>query len=478
MATIYHGTDVSHYQGTINWTSYASAKDFVIIKAGGCDAGYYQDSKFTSNQTGARAQGLRIGYYYFGDRTGNAITAANNFISIVGALNHGEILALDIEGANYPQDSWAYDFVTTVHSYFGFYPFVYMSQHSPTNSGTVWVTTNPIAPLWMANYGLSSTDFSQTTGNADITWGGLPAPNYQILQYSSTGSVSGITGNVDLDTFYSPNNSLTDWDALGYAGGGPGVGTLNDLGTLTADMTYATPLQQTIAVPKNSYDQVLYSNVWNTSISASSWPQTITAPAANIGQYAYTIGNFSGTYNGNPLTTADFGSLNLSSGGYGQFPGYIPPVFVQPAVSSSGVVTFIVTYTPGGSATLKLTINYALIAYPDATTVKPTQVLQSTAYSNSIPFNSTGIYSAYRRIASDVTAGTGTSTIAHGQSTIPNILFWVLDNSGDLDIQPSTWSSGGYYSGNFGVSMDSTNVYTYVDSANNSEAYIRVYRDN
>src|ERR1700688_75954 len=100
MSTIYHGADVSQFQGNITWSSYAGAKDFVIIKAGGCDAGYYTDSKFSTNQTGARAQsGLRIGYYYFGDRSANSTTAANAFIGILGTLNNGEIVFLDIEGA-------------------------------------------------------------------------------------------------------------------------------------------------------------------------------------------------------------------------------------------------------------------------------------------------------------------------------------------------------------------------------------------
>ena len=216
MATIYYGADVSTYQGTINWTSYAGAKNFVIVKAGGCDAGYYQDGRFTTNQTGARSQsGLRIGYYFFGNITQDAYTAANYFISIVGSLNTGERLFLDIEGANAPNDAWAFTFCNTLKSYYSFNPSCYMSQFI-TPSDLSWPTTIPITTLWMANWTLAATNFSSTGGVAD--WGAGHS-NYNTLQYADNGSVSGISGAVDLDSFYSPNNTLADWDALGFQGG-------------------------------------------------------------------------------------------------------------------------------------------------------------------------------------------------------------------------------------------------------------------
>ena len=41
------GIDVSRWQGDINWESVkADGIEFAIIKAGGSDAGFYQDPKF------------------------------------------------------------------------------------------------------------------------------------------------------------------------------------------------------------------------------------------------------------------------------------------------------------------------------------------------------------------------------------------------------------------------------------------------
>ena len=480
MSTIYYGADVSQYQGTINWSSYASAKSFVIIKAGGCDAGYYQDSKFTTNQTGARGQsGLRIGYYYFGDRTADAVTAANSFIGILGSLNNGEILVLDIEGANYPQDGWAYDFVTTVHSYYGFYPFVYMSQFSPTSGSLNWPTTNPLSPFWMANYGLSATDFSETTGNADSTWGSLASPNYRILQYSSTGSVSGISGNVDLDSFYSPNSALTDWDALGYGGGSlptHGMWTQNSAIYLTP--TFTQPLQQTLVVPKNNYDKVIFSTTWSDSVTASSWPQTRTGPTTNIGQTAYPVGQYQYTVGGGGNGAWNDFSFIYSASDLGTYIGEIPPVVIQPIVSNTGALSFDVSVTTGsGSQTVDYTVQIALLLSYTPKALPMTSLTQKTAFANVVP-SALPAYGVYRRIATDtLVSGTGAHTIAHNQSTIPNVIAFPQDSTGDCFINPSAWQDTGAVTTAFGLSMDSTNLYFNIDT-NLTGAFYRVYSDN
>ena len=60
------GIDVSHWQGDIDWEQVkASGIDFVIVKAGGSDAGFYTDSRFEENYAGAKAAGLMVGAYYF-----------------------------------------------------------------------------------------------------------------------------------------------------------------------------------------------------------------------------------------------------------------------------------------------------------------------------------------------------------------------------------------------------------------------------
>lgn len=477
MATIYHGADVSRYQGIINWASYAASKDFVIIKAAGADVGLYVDSQFNNNRTGARAQaGLRIGYYFFGDRRIDPATCANFFINTVGALNSGEILALDIEGANYPNDDWAFTFVTAIYNNYGFYPFCYMSQFSPTSGILAWPTTAPLSPLWMANYGLSSTDFSQTTGNADGNWDtGNVNPRYRILQYTSSGSVAGISTAVDLDTFYSPNNTLNDWNTFGFSAGPPPLvnGSLTVATVTQPTMTYTQPSKQAY-LPTETYDQVLFSTKFVTTANITSGSINIPGPSTGLTQYAYPIGNYTFNIDGQSNLN-DFGFIN--AGDFGQYPGVLPTIVVQPIVGSDGSLSFDVSYTPGGAATVKLEINIALMAYPLTTNVNLSTTSQSIARSSAIAEVSPGPYSTYRRISNDLAVGTGSGTYTHGLNTIPNILYWVQDNTGTLEPQPVAWASDGHTSA-FGLSMDSTTVYSFVDVANNSKVWLRVYKDN
>ena len=62
------GIDVSRWQGDINWSKVAKAKDFAIIR---CTSGRSNalDSKYPANIKGATAQGLPVGVYRYGYAT-------------------------------------------------------------------------------------------------------------------------------------------------------------------------------------------------------------------------------------------------------------------------------------------------------------------------------------------------------------------------------------------------------------------------
>src|SRR5207245_9703027 len=78
-----------------------------------------------------------------------------------------------------------------------------------TSAGTYPVTSAAFAsyPLWVANYGA-------TCPSMPVGWS-----QWKFWQTSSTGSVSGITGAVDLDEF---NGTLADLMSFGGAAGGTG----------------------------------------------------------------------------------------------------------------------------------------------------------------------------------------------------------------------------------------------------------------
>ena len=63
---MYSGIDVSRWQGNIDWVKVkASGINFAIIKAGGSDAGAYQDKNFINNVWWATVNGIHCGAYYF-----------------------------------------------------------------------------------------------------------------------------------------------------------------------------------------------------------------------------------------------------------------------------------------------------------------------------------------------------------------------------------------------------------------------------
>lgn len=86
-----HGIDVSAWQGLVDFNKVKkSGYEFVIIKAGGNDDGYYIDGRFETNYAAAKKAGLKIGAYYFVNRdfsSKNAQKLAEVFINIVKNKN-------------------------------------------------------------------------------------------------------------------------------------------------------------------------------------------------------------------------------------------------------------------------------------------------------------------------------------------------------------------------------------------------------
>ena len=53
-----NGIDISRWQGNIDWKLVKeSGVEFVILKAGGSDDGFYEDSKFQENYAEAKNNG-------------------------------------------------------------------------------------------------------------------------------------------------------------------------------------------------------------------------------------------------------------------------------------------------------------------------------------------------------------------------------------------------------------------------------------
>lgn len=95
------GIDVSHWQGDFNFTTArAQGVEFAILKAGGGDAGLYQDKKFETFYAQAKAIGMPIGAYFFGCATSvaDAVKEAEKFISILAGKQFEYPVYYDVEG--------------------------------------------------------------------------------------------------------------------------------------------------------------------------------------------------------------------------------------------------------------------------------------------------------------------------------------------------------------------------------------------
>lgn len=189
--TILQGIDVSEWEGTIDFESVKeSGIDVVYIRA--AEGGDYEDQYFVSHYKGAKAAGLKIGFYHYITATSisEAKQQAQYFYSLIKDKDMDCLPAMDYESfSNLSNDEInliATAYLDTLESLIGISPAIYSDA---SNAANVWSESLTYYPLWVANYGVSE---PQSIGNWS-EWVGF--------QYSDTGNINGITGDVDLDYF-------------------------------------------------------------------------------------------------------------------------------------------------------------------------------------------------------------------------------------------------------------------------------------
>ncbi|MGI8678421.1 MAG: lysozyme [Jatrophihabitans sp.] len=174
---VVYGMDVSHYQGSINWsTQYNAGARFVYIKA--TEGTTYTDSSFAANYNGSYQAGFIRGAYHFArPNVSSGTTQANYFLAHGGGWSSdGKTLpgALDMEYNPYAggtcyglsaagMASWVRAFSNTYHARTGTYPTIYTSTswwNQCVGSAGSFSATNP---LWVARY-------SSSVGALPIGW--------------------------------------------------------------------------------------------------------------------------------------------------------------------------------------------------------------------------------------------------------------------------------------------------------------------
>ncbi len=265
------GIDVSHFQGTINWTSVKSAGiQFAFCKATeGVD---FEDVNFDTYMNGAIAAGMPIGPYHFA-RTNSgetlptdAVDEADDFVAAIQGYYNGPGLVLrpvlDLE--QLPNDSvapltvkqyvskWTRDFCNRVTTTLGVAPIIYTSGsfaqtylEADLVQYPLWfakpITPTPLDPTDVA-FQNNINNVSPPTDAQMGIWS-----SYTFWQWSWEGAISGISGNVDRDVFngtllqmvqqFSPNYSNGDYnndgvvDSADYVYWRDRVGQIANIGT-------------------------------------------------------------------------------------------------------------------------------------------------------------------------------------------------------------------------------------------------------
>lgn len=232
----FKGIDVSHWQGHIDWARVKAAGiQFAIIKAGGSDAGFYTDPRWEEHYRNAKVNGIAVGAYYF---VGPACTSAEDgkadaqrFLAQLSGKQFEYPVFIDVEAtpasAKVGATEAAIAFCRELEAA-GYYAGIYSSTYSGFRDR---LDDSKLTPFthWVAQYA-SKCEYSGA---------------YGIWQYSSSGKVSGINGNVDMDISYQ------DYPSIIKAGGFNGYRN-------AGSSQLATPQPTAPVQPRKSVDELAH----------------------------------------------------------------------------------------------------------------------------------------------------------------------------------------------------------------------------
>ncbi|MCR4678177.1 MAG: hypothetical protein K5679_05430 [Lachnospiraceae bacterium] len=194
------GIDVSTWNGTIDWKQVAkSGVSYAIIRCGYRGTTYgslVEDNKFASNIKNASDAGIKVGVYFFTQAVSEAeaVEEASMCLSLVEGYKLSYPIFVDVESGsgNARANGLSKEARTAIVKAFcktisnsGYKAGVYANKN--------WLNTKLNATeltaytIWLAQYA-SAPSYTTT--------------RYDLWQYSSQGSIKGISGNVDLDLSY------------------------------------------------------------------------------------------------------------------------------------------------------------------------------------------------------------------------------------------------------------------------------------
>ncbi len=213
------GIDISHWQGDIDWTQVrAAGKEFAFMKAS--EDIDFVDTTYGLNRARAKAAGFVIGAYHFAQPDplpGDAVAEADHFLDTAGIADGDLPPVLDLErtGGLTPGAlrNWVTGYLERIRERTGVRGVIYTSPNFWANNmaSTDWFATNGYRVVWVAHW---TTAPAPTVPASD--WAGF---GWTFWQYTSSGTVAGITGRVDLDRFDGGDFSSVLIDVVTEGGG-------------------------------------------------------------------------------------------------------------------------------------------------------------------------------------------------------------------------------------------------------------------
>ncbi len=192
--TMPRGVDVASYQGAPDWAAVAaSGIAFAFTKA--TEGTNYLNPTFARNWSEIKAHNMARGAYHFArPDANNPEVEAEYFVGAVMArgIETGDLLALDLEDGSGDLSSWTLRFLQHVKRLVGFDPLVYTSAGFAAAHHLAALPEIGERGLWLAAW-------QSTLPSAPDPWEFVA-----FHQYTDSGQVPGINGNVDLDRFNGP----------------------------------------------------------------------------------------------------------------------------------------------------------------------------------------------------------------------------------------------------------------------------------
>lgn len=214
--TYLSGIDVSHFQGSINWSLVAKNQvAFAYIKATNGES--FIDPRFHANWVEARIANLYRGAYHFFLAADDPKKQAEHFVKAVGSLyrKHDLPPMLDVETSDHTSNKILQEralvWLETVERELGVRPILYTDNGFA--DGVLTDRRFSRFPLWIAEY-------SEKVKQLPKPW---KRSGWVIWQHSNKGRIEGIKGDVDLDRFNGDLDELKEFIEESHLGKEPEI---------------------------------------------------------------------------------------------------------------------------------------------------------------------------------------------------------------------------------------------------------------